>query len=102
MPGGKRLFTRIVGMAAPYTASIGARVRVLRRGHAEVTLEDRRAVGNHLRCVHAVALVNLAELTGNVAIAYSLPDDARFIGSGLSIEYLQRHHPWRVRLPRAG
>ena len=59
----------------------------LRTGYSEVVLQDRRAVRNHLRCIHAVALVNLAEMTGNVAIAYSLPDDARFIVAGISIDY---------------
>lgn len=90
LPGGSRLFSRAVGLAAPYTASIGAHVKVLRVGHSEVTLRDRRQVRNHLRCIHAVALVNLAELAGNVAIAYSLPDDARFIVAGLEIEYLKK------------
>lgn len=90
LPGGTRLFTRAIGMAAPYTATIGAHVEVLRRGYAEVTLRDRRAVRNHLDCVHAIALTNLAELAGNVALAYSLPDDGRFIVAGLSIEYLKK------------
>ncbi len=58
LPGGTRLFTRMIGLAAPYTASIGAHVEVLRRGHSEVTLADRRAVRNHLQCIHAVALAN--------------------------------------------
>jgi len=90
LPGGRSLFTRAIGLAAPYTATIGARVEVLSKGHAEVSLRDRRSVRNHLSCVHAVALVNLAELAGNVAIAYSMPDDARFIVAGIDIRYLKK------------
>jgi acyl-coenzyme A thioesterase PaaI-like protein len=75
---------------APYTGSIGAVVNVLKPGYAEVVLEDRRAVRNHLDCVHAIALANLAELAGNIALAYSLPDDARFIVSGFDIEYTKK------------
>ena len=62
----------------------------LRAGYAEVRMADRRAVRNHLDSVHAVALANLAELAGNVALMYSLPDDARFIMSGMEIEYLKK------------
>lgn len=90
MPGGKRIFSRLIGLAAPYTGTIDARFVDVARGRAIAELEDRRAVRNHLRCVHAVALVNFAEVTGNVALAYSLPDDARFIVSGISIEYLKK------------
>ena len=90
VPGGKTIFSKMVGRAAPYTGTIGAKVVSLSPGRSEVVLEDRPSVRNHLRCVHAVALVNLAELTGNVALAYSMPDDARFIVAGLSIEYLKK------------
>ena len=90
VPGGKAVFSRLVGRMAPYTGSIGARVTVLRTGYAEVEMADRHAVRNHLDCVHAIALANLAEVAGNIALAYSLPDDARFIVSGMEIAYVKK------------
>ena len=90
VPGGKRIFSRIIGRLAPYTATIGAVVQELDAGYSRVTLADRRAVRNHLSCVHAVALANLVELTGNIAVAYSLPDDARFIVAGMSLDYIKK------------
>lgn len=90
VPGGRAVFSRLVGRAAPYTSTIHAQVSVLRTGYAEVQMADRKAVRNHLDCVHAIALANLAELAGNVALAYSMPDDARFIVSGMEIEYLKK------------
>ena len=90
LPGGKAVFSALVGRMAPYTATIHAHVDVLRPGFAEVRMADRRAVRNHLDCVHAIALANLAELAGHVALAYSLPDDARFIVSGMEIEYTKK------------
>jgi uncharacterized protein (TIGR00369 family) len=90
VPGGSRIFSLLVGRAAPYTATIGAHVEELGENYAKVTLKDRPGVRNHIRCVHAIALANLAELTGNVAVAYTLPDDARFIVAGMSIDYLKK------------
>lgn len=90
LPGGTRAFSRAIGAAAPYTATIGAHVVRLEPGIAEVTMRDRRAVRNHIDCVHAVALANLVELAGNAAVAYSLPGDARFIVAKMSLEYLAK------------
>jgi acyl-coenzyme A thioesterase PaaI-like protein len=90
LPGGKIVFSRLVGRMAPYTGTIHPHITVLKSGYAEVQMADRKAVRNHLDCVHAIALANLAELAGNVALMYSLPDDARFIVSGMSIDYVKK------------
>lgn len=90
LPGGKQVFSRLIGRMAPYTGTIRATVTVLRPGYAEVQMADRKAVRQHLHSVHAIALANLAELAGNIALAYGLPDDGRFIVSGMEIEYLKK------------
>lgn len=90
VPGGRQLFSRLIGVAIPYTGSIGAEVITLEPGYAKVQLDERRAIRNHLSSVHAIALANLAELTGNLALACALPDDGRFIVTKLAIEYKKK------------
>jgi acyl-coenzyme A thioesterase PaaI-like protein len=87
MPGGKRLFSWAIGRSAPYTATIGAIVDELEPGYAKVLLHDRKKVRNHLNSIHAIALMNLGEITSGLAVLSGMPDDARGILAGLSMEY---------------
>lgn len=86
-PGGAWLFSKIFGRTIPYTGSVGPRIRVLEPGHAEVEIPDRRSNRNHLGSVHAIALMNLAEMTSGLAMMAGLPPTVRGIVTTLSMNY---------------
>ena len=90
VPGGRWLFSRLVGRQAPYSGSIGAIVRELAPGHAVLTLADRRSVRNHLDSVHAVALTNLGELASGLALLVDLPAGSQGIVTGIEVEFAKK------------
>ena len=89
-PGGSWLFGRIIRFAIPYTGSIRPQVREVRPGYARVELEERRAVRNHLRSIHAIALANIGEFTGGLAMTATLPADVRSILLKLEVEFVKK------------
>ena len=54
------------------------------------SLRHRRKVTNHIGTVHAIALCNLAELSGGLMVDASLPASMRWIPKGMTVEYLHK------------
>ena len=87
VPGGRGVFSRVIGTLVPYTGSIHADVEELREGYARVAIRQHRAITNHLNSVHAVALMNLGEMVTGLAVMYLMPASMRGIPVELSMEY---------------
>jgi acyl-coenzyme A thioesterase PaaI-like protein len=89
-PAGHWLFSRAVCFKAPYFASIAPRIESLEPGRCVASLRHRRKVTNHIGTVHAIALCNLAELSGGLMVDASLPASMRWIPKGMTVEYLRK------------
>ncbi len=81
---------RLIGQMAPYTWTIKPEVEALDVGYAKVRMRDRRMLRNHLKSVHAIALMNLGELTTGVAMMVSMPEGARGIPVHLAMDYVKK------------
>lgn len=87
LPGGEWLFAKIFARTVPYSGSVRPRIRILEPGHAEVEIPDIRANRQHLGSVHAIALMNVAEMASGLAMMAGLPDGVRGIVTSLSMTY---------------
>jgi acyl-coenzyme A thioesterase PaaI-like protein len=90
LPGGRWLFSRILGRMVPYSGSIGAYVEAFEPGHVRISVADRRRVRNHLRSFHAIALANLGELATGLALLGAMGADVRGILTGLDVTYTKK------------
>lgn len=87
LPGGRWLFSKVLGWMVPYSGSVSPYVLTLAPGQARVRIVERRALRQHLRSVHAVAIMNVAELASGLAMLGALPAGIRGIVTKIGITY---------------
>jgi uncharacterized protein (TIGR00369 family) len=87
---GNEIFTKKLCEIAPYFSTIDPQFVHLRPNYAEVTMPNTKKVHNHLGTVHAIAMCNLAEITGGLLTDVSIPDTFRWIPIGMNVKYLAK------------
>ena len=90
LPLGRVIFSKMVCFLTPYFSSIRPSIKELKMNRCVVFMKKRRAVTNHLKTVHAIAMCNMAELAGGLMTEVSLPQDKRWIPSGMTVKYLKK------------
>ena len=90
LPLGKVIFSKMVCFLTPYFSSIKPSIKELKMNRCVVFMKKRRAVTNHLKTVHAIAMCNMAELAGGLMTEVSLPKNKRWIPSGMTVKYLKK------------
>jgi acyl-coenzyme A thioesterase PaaI-like protein len=86
---GRWIVSKIVCFAAPFCNSIKPKFTAIKPGHVELTFKKRRAVQNHIKSVHAIAMCNAAELAAGICLDVSLHADFRWIPVGMTVQYLK-------------
>jgi acyl-coenzyme A thioesterase PaaI-like protein len=90
LPGGKRTFSKLIGLIVPYTGSIRPEVISIESGIVTVRMRDRRRVRNHLNSIHAIALANLGEVSCGLALNIQLPKGQAAILRRIETEFVKK------------
>src|SRR6476619_7955120 len=83
LPHGRWVFSRLFALTAPYFGTVRPHFVDLRPNYAELTIRKRRAVHNHIKTVHVIAICNGLEAAMGALAEASVPNTRRWIPQGM-------------------
>ena len=90
IPFGKAAFSFMFSVQAPYFLNIRPQVQELKPGYAQVSLNQRWGLQNHIKTVHAIAVCNLVELAMGLVTESTIPKHLRWLPKGMDVNYLKK------------
>ncbi|MGG5260453.1 hotdog fold domain-containing protein [Phycicoccus avicenniae] len=89
-PGGRRAFSALFALKAPYFRTVRPRVRDVGPHRAELVVAKRWGVQNHIGTVHAIAVCNGLEAAMGLLAEATTPPTHRWIPKGMQVSYLAK------------
>ena len=87
---GPEMFSKMACQLAPYFSTINPLISELSAARCTVNLPFAKEITNHLGTVHAIAMCNAAELAAGMMTNVAIPEGARWIPRGMTVEYLAK------------
>jgi len=87
LPQGRRIFSLLFSVKAPYFATVRPRFTELRPNYAELKIRKRRRVHNHIGTVHVIAICNGLEAAMGALAEATVPAQRRWIPKGMDVAY---------------
>jgi len=81
---------KLYNKAQNYFTTINPQIEELRPNFIKVTMRKRKAIHNHLKTVHAIAMCNLCEYAMGICAESSISSHRRWIPMGMQVAYLKK------------
>ncbi|SFD20048.1 hotdog fold domain-containing protein [Pseudoalteromonas denitrificans] len=87
LPFGNKIFSLIISFKAPFFGTISPKITKLKPHYCECLIKKKRAVHNHIKTVHVIAICNGLEMAMGVMAEASIPKHLRWIPKGMTLDY---------------
>ncbi len=85
-----RVFNMLIGRVVPFVGTAGLKITKATNNEWVASLDNRRKVGNHLKQIHACAMILIGETIGVMIMAMNLPGDRIPLVKNIEADFVKR------------